>query len=69
MFEYAARYVKKAVVGRGDADKAQVQLMVRVLLGLRETPGQDAADALALALCHAYVRGAPARAELGAAHS
>ena len=69
MFEYAARYVKKAVVGRGDADKAQVQLMVRVLLGLRETPGQDAADALALALCHAYVRGAPARVEPKVAHS
>ena len=69
VFEYAARYVKKAVVGRGDADKAQVQLMVRVLLGLRETPGQDAADALALALCHAYVRGAPARSELEAVHS
>ena len=69
VFEYAARYVKKAVVGRGDADKAQVQLMVRVLLGLRETPAPDAADALALALCHAYVRGSPAIAELKAARS
>ena len=69
VFEYAARYVKKAVVGRGDADKAQVQLMVRVLLGLRETPASDAADALALALCHAYVRGSPAMAELRAARS
>jgi len=69
VFEYAARYVKKAVVGRGDADKAQVQLMVRVLLGLRETPAPDAADALALALCHAYVRGSPAVAELKAARS
>ena len=69
VFEYAARYVKKAVVGRGDADKAQVQLMVRVLLGLRETPASDAADALALALCHAYVRGSPAMAELRTARS
>ncbi|MYF70349.1 MAG: crossover junction endodeoxyribonuclease RuvC [Proteobacteria bacterium] len=69
VFEYAARYVKKAVVGRGDADKAQVQLMVRVLLGLRETPASDAADALALALCHAYVRGSPSVAELKAARS
>lgn len=69
VFEYAARYVKKAVVGRGDADKAQVQLMARVLLGLRETPAPDAADALALALCHAYVRGSHAMAELKAARS
>ncbi len=69
VFEYAARYVKKAVVGRGDADKAQVQLMVRVLLGLRETPASDAADALALALCHAYVRGSPAVSELKAVRS
>ena len=69
VFEYAARYVKKAVVGRGDADKTQVQLMVRMLLGLRETPAPDAADALALALCHAYVRGSPAVAELKAARS
>ncbi len=67
--EYAARYVKKAVVGKGNADKTQVQLMVRVLLGLRETPDSDAADALALALCHAYVRGSPAVAELKAARS
>ena len=69
VYEYAARYVKKAVVGRGNADKAQVQLMVRVLLGLRETPDSDAADALAMALCHAYVRGSPAVAELKAARS
>ena len=69
VFEYAARYVKKAVVGRGDADKAQVQLMVRVLLGLRKTPRQDAADALALALCHAYVRGTPSGTALGVVNS
>lgn len=69
VFEYAARYVKKAVVGRGDADKAQVQLMVRVLLGLRETPASDAADALALALCHAFVRRTPSAAKLEVARS
>ena len=69
VFEYAARYVKKAVVGRGDADKAQVQLMVRILLGLRNTPDPDAADALAIALCHSYVRGTPTVVELGAANS
>lgn len=69
VFEYAARYIKKAVVGRGDADKAQVQLMVRILLGLRKTPESDAADALAAALCHSYVRGTPAVAGLGAVQS
>ena len=47
VFEYAARYVKKAVVGRGNADKAQVQLMVKILLGLQKVPESDAADALA----------------------
>ena len=69
VFEYAARYVKKAVVGRGNADKAQVQLMVRILLSLRETPAPDAADALALALCHSFVRRTPSVAELEVARS
>lgn len=55
--EYAPRAVKQAVVGRGAADKAQVQHMVRVLLGLDETPAEDAADALAVALCHHHTRG------------
>ncbi len=52
--EYAPREVKLAVVGKGAADKAQVQHMVRVLLNLKETPQADAADALAIALCHSY---------------
>lgn len=52
VFEYAARSVKKAVVGTGRATKAQVQHMVRVLLNLPGTPGADAADALAIAICH-----------------
>ena len=69
VFEYAARYIKKAVVGRGDADKAQVQLMVKILLSMREPPQADAADALAAALCHAYVRGTPSTTELGAVNS
>ena len=43
--------VKKAVVGNGRATKAQVQLMVKVLLGLAEAPPEDAADALAVAIC------------------
>jgi len=52
--EYAPREVKQAVVGKGGADKQQVQHMVRVLLNLTETPQADAADALAIALCHSY---------------
>ena len=50
--EYAAREVKLAVTGTGGADKAQVQHMVRVLLKLAGTPAEDAADALAIAICH-----------------
>jgi crossover junction endodeoxyribonuclease RuvC len=52
--EYAPREIKQAVVGKGGADKLQVQHMVRVLLGLAETPQADAADALAIALCHSF---------------
>ncbi len=51
--EYAAREVKQAIVGRGGADKAQVQHMVRSILKLPGIPQEDAADALAIALCHA----------------
>lgn len=50
--EYSPLEIKQAVVGRGRADKAQVQHMIRVLLGLAETPRADAADALACAVCH-----------------
>lgn len=50
--EYAARRVKLAVVGTGKASKAQVQHMVRVLLKLSGNPAADAADALAIAICH-----------------
>jgi crossover junction endodeoxyribonuclease RuvC len=50
--EYAARRVKQAVVGTGKADKEQVQHMVRVLLKLPGAPAEDAADALAIAICH-----------------
>ena len=56
VFEYSARAVKKAVAGYGQADKDQVAQMVKTLLGLAETPQQDAADALALALCHMHSR-------------
>ena len=52
VFEYAPKDVKQAVVGRGGADKSQVAFMVRALLGLTETPGFDAADALAIGMTH-----------------
>ncbi|MDP4916721.1 MAG: crossover junction endodeoxyribonuclease RuvC [Haliea sp.] len=52
--EYSARQIKQAVVGTGAADKAQVQHMVKVLLKLPANPQEDAADALAAALCHAH---------------
>ena len=52
VFEYAARQVKQAVVGTGRANKEQVAHMVRVILKLPGVPKADAADALAIALCH-----------------
>jgi crossover junction endodeoxyribonuclease RuvC len=51
--DYSAKQIKQAVVGYGQAGKAQVQHMVRVLLGLNASPSSDAADALAVAICHA----------------
>jgi|TARA_R110000822_G_scaffold59736_25_gene149067 crossover junction endodeoxyribonuclease RuvC len=51
--EYAARSVKQSVVGTGAASKEQVQHMVKQLLKLPSAPAEDAADALAVALCHA----------------
>lgn len=51
--EYEARKIKQSVVGNGAADKIQVQHMVKTLLQLASTPQEDAADALATALCHA----------------
>ncbi len=52
--EYSAKEVKLAVTGTGAADKVQVQHMVKSLLKLSATPQEDAADALAIAMCHAY---------------
>jgi len=54
--EYATKAVKKAVVGAGAADKAQVGFMVRRLLPTCGDPGEDAADALAVAIAHAHLR-------------
>jgi crossover junction endodeoxyribonuclease RuvC len=68
VFEYAPRSVKSAVVGYGGAEKEQVAKMVRMLL-----PGcaslkmsADAADALAIAICHAHTAGTTARLKLKA---
>ena len=55
-YEYAPRAIKLAVSGYGAAEKAQVAQMVTVLLGLARRPAADAADALAVALCHAQAR-------------
>jgi crossover junction endodeoxyribonuclease RuvC len=56
VFEYAPREVKLAVVGTGAAQKDQVQLMVRRLMNISGPLAEDAADALAIALCHAHSR-------------
>ncbi|MEN8712086.1 MAG: crossover junction endodeoxyribonuclease RuvC [Arenicellales bacterium] len=52
--EYTALQIKKSVVGFGQADKAQVQHMVRSILALDGVPQEDAADALACAICHSH---------------
>ncbi len=54
--EYSAKQIKQAVVGYGAANKAQVQHMITAMLKLKETPETDAADALAIALCHCHTR-------------
>lgn len=56
VFEYEARKIKQAVAGTGAANKGQVQHMVMTLLRLPKKPQSDAADALALAICHANTR-------------
>lgn len=56
--EYAPRLVKQTVVGYGNAEKQQVGEMVKILLGLKEVPKpHDAADALAIAICHFHHAG------------
>ena len=70
VYSYSPRAVKACVAGYGHADKRQMQLMVRALLGMEETPEpSDAADALAVALCHIQAEqlerrfGVPARSD------
>ncbi len=64
--EYSARQVKQAVVGKGGTDKSQVQHMVQVLLSLSRKPQADAADALAIAMCHAHMNQSILRVASGA---
>lgn len=54
--EYSANEIKQAIVGRGHADKTQIQFMVKTMLNLPALPQADAADALACALCHSYTQ-------------
>lgn len=65
--EYSALEIKKSVVGTGRADKSQVQHMVKAILRLSGTPQADAADALAVALCHANTRNSLAALARGGA--
>ena len=54
IYEYSPLQIKSSVVGYGRAEKRQVQEMVKILLSLSEIPPEDAADALAVALCHVH---------------
>lgn len=57
MFEYTPAQVKKTVTGSGRAEKVQMIGLVRAILELDEDPPEDAADALAIAMCHALIGG------------
>lgn len=61
LYEYSPNQVKQAVTGRGHASKDQVQHMIKMLLSLRDVPASDAADALAVAICHGHTRQTLAR--------
>jgi crossover junction endodeoxyribonuclease RuvC len=56
--EYAPNAVKKAVIGVGHGEKRQIHMMLKILMPKAEFKGDDAADALAIAICHAHNRGA-----------
>jgi len=63
--EYAPRLVKKVVTGSGSADKQQVQTMVKAMLQIANTLQVDAADGLAIAICHAHSRSSSAATTYG----
>lgn len=58
VYEYAPKAIKQAAVGYGGAHKEQMQEMIRLLLSLEKLPKPDAADGLAVAICHAHTGGA-----------
>ncbi len=66
LYEYSPNQVKQSVTGRGHAHKEQIQHMIKMLLCLRELPASDAADALAVAICHAHTSQTLARMETSA---
>ncbi len=63
VYEYAAREIKLALVGKGSADKTQVSHMVKILLSIKGKLQLDASDALAICLCHAHHRQTKMRLE------
>ncbi|GFO74296.1 crossover junction endodeoxyribonuclease RuvC [Bathymodiolus platifrons methanotrophic gill symbiont] len=65
VYEYAARQVKQAVVGKGSADKLQVQHMVKILLGITGELQIDASDALGISICHANFQQTQRRLKTG----
>lgn len=65
VYEYAARQIKQALVGKGSADKLQVQHMVKVLLNIQGELQIDAGDALAISICHAHYQQTAARLKQG----
>lgn len=65
VFEYAARQIKQALVGKGNADKLQVQHMVKILLNIQGELQIDAGDALGICLCHAHYQQTAVRLQQG----
>ncbi|MDP3589407.1 MAG: crossover junction endodeoxyribonuclease RuvC, partial [Methylobacter sp.] len=65
VFEYAARQVKQAVVGKGSAEKTQVQHMVKILLNIQGELQADAGDALGISICHAHYQQTAQRLQQG----
>jgi crossover junction endodeoxyribonuclease RuvC len=65
VFEYAARQIKQALVGKGNADKLQVQHMVKILLNIQGELQVDAGDALGICLCHAHYQQTAVRLQQG----
>ena len=65
VFEYSAKQVKQAVVGKGNAAKSQVQHMVKILLNIQGEMQIDASDALGLCLCHAHYQQTALRLQKG----